>query len=496
MMTSGYSLLVYCFRIFCGARMLLGEEMKPRGGVQGTPPPSSGNDRTRTCERFPFAGLDDSGNGCDRELDFVVASVEVWRDPDSRTGPVVHENLASEQRLRYLIAVGNVNGDGSAPLVRVFGGVDGPALFPRQVDQSAGLPGALRPYPVQPCPPYEPRALDSRIKGRNRRCAAEPALSAVRILHFLLEGERARMRLPAGYRGLQRSRKPRTHVKEAPARTTAQPLQHAAAQEVHPEVVHVHRKHAHGMVRIQGRQRPRLPGAVTDRCRVHHERRLEKHVRHGHQRRMLIDCLEQSPLVNGDAIIAGNHHESRTETSREALVHVAHRRKVQLSGYEHVPRRLELHGRHHRSLCGGYVRHHCNLAVARTEQRCHLIPNTNGQVPPFTCPGTNPELVPGIGVFRHSRCGGTRHCTERVGHQVRAALQNRELAAKLQELVRRRTPHGSHGCTGDALWNSASAFHVGTMGASATIRTKPSTTLDSCTAPRRSKSGRYSSPGW
>src|SRR5690606_26420809 len=102
----------------------------------------------------------------------------------------------------------------------------------------------------------------------------------------------------------------------------------------------------------------------------------------------------------------------------------------------------------------------------------------------------------GIGVFRHSRCGGTRHCTERVGHQVRAALQNRELAAKLQELVRRRTPHGSHGCTGAALWNSASAFHVGTVGASATIRTKPSTTLDSCTAPRRSKSGRYSSPGW
>ena len=44
--------------------------------------------------------------------------------------------------------------------------------------------------------------------------------------------------------------------------------------------------------------------------------------------------------------------------------------------------------------------------------------------------------------------------------------------------------------------NSASAFQVGAAVVFAINRPKPSTISDSCTAPERSKSGRYSSDGW
>ena len=54
----------------------------------------------------------------------------------------------------------------------------------------------------------------------------------------------------------------------------------------------------------------------------------------------------------------------------------------------------------------------------------------------------------------------------------------------------------AHGCGDDARWNSASAFHVGSDGASARRRAKRCTISPSCTEPLRSKSGRYSSDGW
>ena len=54
----------------------------------------------------------------------------------------------------------------------------------------------------------------------------------------------------------------------------------------------------------------------------------------------------------------------------------------------------------------------------------------------------------------------------------------------------------AHGCGGALRRNSASAFHVGIVGASPTRRANRSTMSPSCTAPLRSRSGRYSSDGW
>src|SRR5690606_16538742 len=109
--------------------------------------PESGDGRALSRERLPGAGVDYFGDGSDRHLQLVIAGVEVRGDPDTGTWSIVNQNLASEQGLRYLVSVRNVERDRSGAAVGITRSGQTVAALLRQFHQPGRLPDALLAYP-------------------------------------------------------------------------------------------------------------------------------------------------------------------------------------------------------------------------------------------------------------------------------------------------------------------------------------------------------------
>ena len=144
------------------------------------------------------------------------------------------------------------------------------------------------------------------------------------------------MRLPAGEGRLQLIADLWAHVKEAGARSTAQPFENATSEKIGLAPFHVNRHDADGMERIERNQRADLASTLTDCLDIHQKCATKEDVRDGDEARPFVDCLQQPVAIYSDPIVRWYADDARAEPSRHLCVGVAYRRKIEVRHHHRV----------------------------------------------------------------------------------------------------------------------------------------------------------------
>ena len=161
--------------------------------------------------------------------------------------------------------------------------------------------------------------------------------------------------------------------------------------------------------------------------------------------RALVDRRDQSLLVDADAVVARHDDDPRTEPRRELVVHVAHRREIQLRHHDRVAPAVVVERREHLRLRDARRSAPSRLRRAPAPMSGAISsPTDTGIYHHPSRPRSHAARRPLLGVLGQSVRHAARHGAERVAHEVGRRAEDRELVAKAEEWV----SHGSSSDTG------------------------------------------------
>ncbi len=241
----------------------------------------------------------------------------------------------------------------------------------------------------------------------------------VGVLHLLLEGERARVRLPAGEGRLELLGEVRAHVQPAVPRASAEPLDRPTDREADTERGDVERDDAGRLVAVEDHVRAHLVRPAHDRLDVLDLPRLVEDVADRDEQRALVDPLDDL-LVR----LADDDFEIRLR-----LVEVADGREVATLVDDAVARRIDRAEARERDRFGdSHVLVHHRRSRRRADDTADLVADRPRRLPPALGPGADPALLPHAAELGQTLRRLARHRAERVADEVGRVLEDRELA--------------------------------------------------------------------
>jgi hypothetical protein len=113
-------------------------------------------------------------------------------------------------------------------------------------------------------------------------------------------------------------------------------------------------------------------------------------------------------------------------------------RKIEILKDDPVARAVEAEARRHDRLRDGRILVHGDRVARYAEDRCEEIAGLAADLPPAFVPGANAALIPLIGECLQMRPRTRGHRAERVAHEVRAGIDDRELGTPLEKGIHRR----------------------------------------------------------
>ena len=250
-----------------------------------------------------------------------------------------------------------------------------------------------------------------------------------RVLELGLEAERARVRLPADERRLERRREVGADVEPARARAAAEPLDAPADREVDVERRHVERHAADRLVRVEHDVGADLVRALDDRLDVLDAPGLEDDVADRHEQRPLVDRGDDLLLVAAD--------DDLGPAGLLRLLEVPDRREVLLLVHDPPPLSAQVEAREDDRLGDGHVLVHHRRARRRADQARDLVADGDRQLPPALAPGPDAARVPRVRVLGQAALGLGGHRAQRVADQIRRLREDREALAVVGQLQRR-----------------------------------------------------------
>src|SRR5947208_7603647 len=185
---------------------------------------------------FPGARSQNVGNLLHREVNFLVAIVEVRRKANARLGAVVHQNVARQQFAHHFGGVRAFDGNGAAAFSRIGRGVHAPAAGLRTCDQARRLADGLLADARHAHLADDVEPGLAGVERRDLRGAAQKAegvVAAVRWANF--EIKRSLVREPAGEARGELRAQVGADVEIRNARAAAEPLQQDAYAKIDEE---------------------------------------------------------------------------------------------------------------------------------------------------------------------------------------------------------------------------------------------------------------------
>src|SRR5256714_7418697 len=182
----------------------------------------------------------------------------------------------------------NIQSNCSAAALRIARRIHGIATRVGQLDQTRRQAKAFLSDRFDARAAESLRSLGGGVEGRNDGSTIQPAEGASCVLHVFFESEGARVRLPAGEGRLQLIADLWAHVKEAGARSTAQPFENATGEKIGLAPFHVNRHDADGMERIERNKRAELVSALTDCVDIHQKCATKEDLRGGAEARPFV----------------------------------------------------------------------------------------------------------------------------------------------------------------------------------------------------------------
>ncbi len=229
----------------------------------------------------------------------------------------------------------------------------------------------------------------------------------------------------------------RAHVQVSGARSAAEPFHRAADGEVDAEIGQVHRNGAGAPGTRRGRStRPTRCAFSIDRTHVLKARAPEQDQRDRHQRRAIVDGVDQAIDRRADRRI-GFHVDDIRAIPAEPLEQVVIRRKIEILQHDAVARAVVAEAGRDDRLRDGRVLVHRDGVGRRTQQRREQVAGLAAHLPPAFMPRLHASPVPLVGKRRQILARASRHRAERMTDEIRAGLDDREFGAPLEERIHR-----------------------------------------------------------
>src|SRR5260221_4639185 len=202
----------------------------------------------------------------------------MWRNPDTRLRPVVHQNISRQQFAAHFVGVRAFDRHGPRALRRILRGIYAPAPCVRALEDPRGhanrfFTDGFDSDFVQDCQPW----LTSIKRGDMRGPIQKTERIVARIDGPGLELKWPAMGKPSGKRRPQFMPQILANIKISNNRAAAEPLEHAAYREIHIEFARVERQRAGGLKNIKNDAGADAVRFFDDSFGVDDERTAEKH---------------------------------------------------------------------------------------------------------------------------------------------------------------------------------------------------------------------------
>ncbi len=175
-------------------------------------------------------------------------------------------------------------------------------------------------------------------------------------------------------------------------------------------------------------------GFFDDSARIDDIGTAEQHLRNGNKKSGFVDGGEKFIQIKADRVRAGYKLHAGAEPAL-LVIEVLNGGKFQVGHHHFVARAAEIEARADDRLDERHVLMQRNFAGSSADERCDLVANADGHVPPALFPGAHAALGPGVRVSAHFVVYGARHGPEGIADHIRRAVENRELAPPLQKAI-------------------------------------------------------------
>src|SRR5215469_148851 len=218
---------------------------------------------------LPGMGREDFVDLGERQIDLVVAIVEVRRNANASAGAVIDENVASDQFVFYFLSMRTIDGDGAAAFSGVARRIDAPAAAKSAVDKLRGLANGLFANVIDADLANDFEAGPAGVQRGNVRRAVEETIGVfARVERGRFEIERALVSEPTRDFWRKLGAQIGADVEIRDARAAAEPFENAADGEIDFEFANVERNGAGGLKAIEDDVRADFVSAIDDGFRV------------------------------------------------------------------------------------------------------------------------------------------------------------------------------------------------------------------------------------